>query len=394
VLRVVANYHLDTIEQMPDGRIVAIKPVQYFTKYSFLPNPDGGFYDIGFGALLGPLNRTANSLINMLLDGGKLANMPSGFIARGIRFKGGRKTISPGQWIPTLSPGDDLRKGIVPLPVKEPSNVLFNLLGSIIQAGQKISSVSDIMQGINPGQNQPATTSMAVLEQGMKVFSAIHKRMYRSLKHELRKLYNLNCRYVRQDKYFAVLDADAKNTTKVFHTDYSLTNMDVVPSADPKMVTEAYKLMKAQALQQLLEQGMPLNVEATLRRILDAQEQPDIAELLKPNPPSAPDPKIQLEAEKLAHQRDKDAADYTLKEKEIEAMAVNKYAQSYLFDAQAHAQKLSSTLEVVRHEIEQLRADIESAKTSPGEGGQGSAQPEQAPQGGAGQGGQGSPQPQ
>jgi len=354
VVRVVANYHQDTVERATDGSIVAIKPVQYFTKYSFIPNPDGGFYDLGFGILLGPLNRTANTLINQLLDAGTLANMPSGFIARGIRFKGGKKSMSPGQWVTTLSTGDDLRKGIVPLPVKEPSNVLFQLLGLILDGGKRVSSVSDIMSGINPGQNQPATTSMAVLEQGLKVFSAIHKRMFRAEKREFLKLYELNRRYLDAQQYFNVLDAKADDPTKVFKTDYSENNFDVTPSADPKIMTEAQKLMRAQMLLQMKDAGLPLNTEEITKRLLEAQDQPDTAALLKPDPQSQPDPKIMLEAQKLQWDQQKFMRDYELRVEELKATINNKDAQAELYMSQAQGVKIEKTLQTMQQEIAQF----------------------------------------
>ena len=355
VLRVVANYHMDTIELDAAGKLLSIKPVEYFTKFSFIPNPDGGFYDLGFGVLLGPLNNVANTLINQLLDAGKLSNLPSGFIARGIRFKGGRKSISPGEWVPTMSSGDDLRKGIVPLPTKEPSMVLFQLLGSIIESGQKISSIADIMMGINPGQNQPATTTMAVLEQGLKVFTAIHKRIYRSLTKEFKKLYSLNRRYVTVKEYFTVLDSKVKDVDAVMAEDYSKTNLNIMPTADPKVVTEAQRLIKAQMLMQLMEAGLALNQEEVTLRMLEATDQTEIDKLMKPNPPAQPPPEIQIEMAKLQQSGQKLYMDALIQRIQAQGQYIANLASADLSIAQAEAQKVMNDLQTVDRHLELLR---------------------------------------
>jgi chaperonin GroES len=189
VLRIVARFDAKGITRSEveegeegQGEIIFIQPVHYFTKFPFIPNPDGGFYDVGFGTLLGSINSTIDTAINQLLDAGTLSNMPSGFLGRGIRLKAGNARFSPGEWKFVNTPGEDLRKGIVPLPINSPDSTVFQLLGLMIDAGQRLSSTVDMQVGENPGQNQKATTTMAVLEQGMKVFNSIYKRLYRSVK--------------------------------------------------------------------------------------------------------------------------------------------------------------------------------------------------------------------
>jgi len=162
VLRIVPRFDAEGIVNV-EGQVVKINPVHYFTKFSFIPNPDGGFYDIGFGTLLGPINNTIDSSINQLLDAGTLSNLPSGFLGRGIRLKGGNYRFTPGEWKFVNSTGDDLRKGIVPLPVNAPDAVVFQLLGLMIQSGERLSSTVDSMVGENPGQNQNRARYESVL---------------------------------------------------------------------------------------------------------------------------------------------------------------------------------------------------------------------------------------
>jgi len=170
VVRIVARYAAEGIEVNEKGRISSIKPIHYITKYGFIPAMDGGFYDIGFGQLLLPANKTINTVINQLLDAGTMSNVQGGFLGKGITLGRGKSagplTFELGEWKQVNIPGDDLRKGIVPLPMKEPSMVLFQLLGLMIESGEKLSSVSDAMTGVSPGSNVPATSTLALIEQG------------------------------------------------------------------------------------------------------------------------------------------------------------------------------------------------------------------------------------
>lgn len=279
VLRIVARFDEDGVMSDIEDNIIKIKPIEYFTKFSFVPNPDGGFYDIGFGLLLGPINETVNTLINQLVDAGSLSNLQAGFIAKGLRIKGGNKNFSPGEWKYVNSFGDDLRKSIVPLPVREPSNTLFTLLGMMIESGQKLASVTDMLLGENPGQNQPASTTMAVIEQGLKVFTSIYKRLHRSLKKEYKKLFVLNSKYLPDQEWFTILDPGEEKASIAAREFYNTENADVVPASDPNVASESMKLMKASGLMELLPLGTVNPMEVT-KRVLDAQEQPGIEALM------------------------------------------------------------------------------------------------------------------
>lgn len=306
VLRIVARFSEEDVYYTEKQEIYRIKPTEYFTKFSFIPNPDGSFYDIGFGLLIGPINETINTLINQLLDAGTINNLQAGFLSRGIRIKGGNKPFTPGEWKTVNSTGDDLRKGIVPLPTKEPSQVLFSLLSLMIEGGQKLSSVTDILTGENPGQNQPATTTMAVIEQGLKVFASIYKRMHRSLKKEFKKLYVLNTNYLPPESYFSVLDIGEgeEGAEAIFNNDYNRDMTDVQPQADPNVASESQRLVKAQALMELLQLGT-VNPAVVTKRILEAQEQSGIEELMQ-MPPQQPNPEFVLEQTKAQDESERD----------------------------------------------------------------------------------------
>lgn len=305
IVRIVPRYEAKDIETNEDGDIVKITPTSYYTKFSFVPNPDGSFYDIGFGVLLGPLNESVNTLINQLVDAGTLNNLQSGFIGKGLKIRAGENKLKPGEWIPVPSTGDDLRKQIVPLPAKEPSNILFQLMGSLITSGKELASVAEIFVGKMPGQNTPATTTMASIEQGMKVFTAVYKRIYRSLDKEFKKVYKLNSIYLNPNTYTAVLD------TAIGPDDFNSEDYDVCPGADPTAVSQTEKLLKAQGLMELLPTGA-LNPIEVISRVLQAQEQPNWEKLFTQEVqqsgqlPPKPDPKMlemqmkgQLEQQKM-----------------------------------------------------------------------------------------------
>lgn len=292
VIRIVARYDEDSLLFNDKGQLVHIDPIQYYTKFGFIPNPDGSFYDIGFGCLLGPLNESVNTLINQLVDSGSLNNLQGGFLGKGLRLRMGEYGFRPGEWKAVNGTGDDLRKQIVPLPTKEPSNVLFQLMGSLITSGKELASVAEIFTGKMPGQNTPATTTMATIEQGMKVFTAVYKRIYRSLAEEFKKIYDINRVYMNPNTYAEVVD------TTIGPDDFSDDGYDICPGADPTAVSQTEKLLKAQGLLELLGSGM-LNPVEVIKRVLEAQEQPNWEQLLNPQvaetgqpPEPAPDPKL------------------------------------------------------------------------------------------------------
>ncbi len=319
VLRIVARFYRDGIE-MDKKKVVRIQPCEYFTKFGFLPNPDGGFYDLGFGLLLGGVNSAVNTLINQLIDAGTLANLQGGFISKGIRLKQGEMKFTPGEWKMVNNFGDDLKKGVFPLPVKEPSNVLLELLGTLAQSGKELASIAEIFTGKMPGQNTPASTTMATIEQGLKVFTAIYKRIYRSLGQEFEKLYTLNKLYLPEEGVEFSVEVSGENRHVVAKKeDYGLQTapatgkpfIRIVPAADPNMVSETQKLVKAQGLLELINLGT-INAGEATKQILEQQGQANIKQLMELPPPQPP-LEIQL-AQIEGQERDKD--------RQLEAMKI------------------------------------------------------------------------
>jgi len=295
LLRLVPCYDEAGISYNFDGEVQDIQKDQYFTKYGLLPSPDGSFYDYGFGQYVGPVNEAVDTLFNQLIDAGTLSNMGGGFISKGIRLKGGAQRRRIGEWLPVNATGDDLRKGIFPNPIKEPSPTLLNLATFLINAGQRLAGTIDSMVGENPGQNQKATTTMAVMDQGQKVFSGIYKRFLRSFKQELKVIYNLNKKYLEPQEYFTVLDTDLP--AEVLLQDYQNEDLDVVPSADPSFTNEQQKLQKAAIQLEMAQMGL-IPLEVAKAAMIDAHELPNKEQLMQPMPrvPSLDEQKFEDES--------------------------------------------------------------------------------------------------
>lgn len=300
VLRIAARFDETSVKMDDDNKNVkTIEPIEYYTKFGFIPNPDGSFYDIGFGVLLGPINESVNTLINQLVDAGSLNNLASGFLGKGLRLRMGESRFQPGEWKVVNATGTDLHQQIVPLPSKEPSNVLFQLMGSLITSGKELASIAEIFTGKMPGQNTPATTTMATVEQGMKVFTAVYKRIYRSLTQEFRKIARLNNVYLNPNTPSGIIGMP------IGPKDFDMDQHKIYPAADPTAASQTDKLVKAQALMEMLNTGM-LNPVEVIKRMLDAQGQQNIEQLLNPQvaktgqpPPPPPNPKVQESQAKI-----------------------------------------------------------------------------------------------
>lgn len=349
VLRIVPRYDKDTVIVNETSKVISIEAIQFYTKYSFIPNPDGGFYDIGFGRLLGPINDSANTIINQLVDAGSLSNLQAGFIGKGLRIKMGETRFQPGEWKAVNATGDDIKKQIFPLPVREPSEVLFKLLDLLLRSGKELASVAEIMTGKMPGQNTPATTTMATIDQGMKVFTAVYKRVYRSLTKEFRKIYKLNKTYLNPEEYISMIDV------KIEQSDYMGPEDDVIPGADPTSVSAQERQAKVQALMQILQIGT-LDPMAVTKAYLEAHEIPQPEQYIKQPSPPPPDPKV--EAMKIKSQLEQQKATHGI---QIENARMQMEAQGKQQDLQLKAQEhqMDMQFKLGEHILKARQADAE-----------------------------------
>ena len=326
VFRIAPRYNEDGVIAGEDGQLIRIQPIEYFTKFTFIPSPDGSFYDLGFGSLLTPINETINTTINQLLDNGTMYNTQGGFLSRGVRSKGGDHSFRPGEWKVVNSTGDDLKRGIMPLPLRDPSSVLFSLLGMMTDAGRVLSSTVDAMVGEDSGQNQKATTTIAKIREGSRVFNAIYKRMHRSLKKEFKNLFQLNKDYLPDVVYFTVLDPGAEKVSKIGRSDYQDNFADVIPTSDPNVATEQERIAKAEALWAMVQMGT-VNAQVATKRTLEAQDQYGIEELMT-MPPPQPNVELEMQKAELSHKIQIDWDEQSRKSLETKLNGILKVAQA------------------------------------------------------------------
>lgn len=319
VVRIVARFDVDGIV-LNGQKIVRIEPDQYFVKYSFIPSLDGSWYDIGFGTLLLALNETINATLNQLLDAGTLSNLQSGFISDQVKIRSGNASFKPGEWKKAAAVGGALKDAIVPLPVNQPSAVLFSLLGMMVEAARDITATKDILTGETGQNNQPVGTTLAMIEQGLKVFSAIYKRIHRALKAELGLLYDLNATYLDEQSYFTFQDKD----NAVARNDYNMDDLDVIPVSDPTVVTDMQRLGRAQFLLATFRGDPNVDQRELDRRVMEAASVPDIDELMPEPKPTPPPPEIM----KLMQAAAKDKAQLRIDESKADAENAVKMADA------------------------------------------------------------------
>jgi hypothetical protein len=216
---------------------------QYFVHYKFLPGL--GFYGFGLIHMIGGLSKSATSLMRQLIDAGTLANLPAGFKARGLRVRNDDEPLQPGEWRDVDAPGGALRDSLLPLPYKEPSGTLLNLLGILVESGRRFAAITEMQTG-DMTEAMPVGTTVALLEKGMQVMSAIHKRLHYSQKIEFRLLAETFSEYLPEEYPFEI--SGGERIIKV--NDFS-DQIDVLPHSDPNVFSMAQRVMMAQTQLQL-----------------------------------------------------------------------------------------------------------------------------------------------
>jgi len=261
--------------------------IQYFVHYKFMPGL--GFYGFGLTHMIGGLGRAATSLLRQLIDAGTLANLPAGFKARGVRVRNDDEPLQPGEWRDIDAPGGNIRDSIIPLPYKEPSGTLAQLLGALVEGGRRFVSVADNAVS-NMNQEMPVGTTVAMLERGMKVMSAIHKRLHYAQKNEFRILARIIAENLPPAYPYPV--ANAESSIKA--TDFD-GRVDILPVSDPNIFSMAQRVSLAQSQLQLAQSNPQMhNLHSAYRRMYQALEVQNIDEILPPLPePQPTDPAME-----------------------------------------------------------------------------------------------------
>jgi hypothetical protein len=261
--------------------------IQYFVHFKFLPGL--GFYGFGLIHMIGGLSRTATAALRQLLDAGTLSNLPAGFKQRGVRVRDEASPIQPGEFKDVDAPGGNLRDAFFPLPYKEPSQTLLNLLGVVVSAGQRFAAIADMQVG-DGNQAAAVGTTVALLERGSRVMSAIHKRCYAAMKDEFKLLAKVVAQYLPPDYPYDVVGG----TRNIKQADFD-DRIDVMPVADPNIFSMSQRVTLAQTQLQLATSNPQIhNLYQVYRNMYEAIGVKNVDAVLPPPAPTAPmDPSME-----------------------------------------------------------------------------------------------------
>jgi predicted deacylase len=259
------------------------KKIQYFTHFKFLPG--FGFYGLGLIHTIGGLSRTATAALRQLIDAGTLSNLPAGFKARGLRIRDDDDPLQPGEFRDVDAPGGAIRDSLMPLPFKGPDQTLFNLLGFVVEAGQRFATITDLKVG--DGNQQAAVgTTIAMMEQGTRVMSAVHKRLHYAMKQEFKILARVMSESLPQRYPYTVPGGDER----IMQADFD-GRVDVVPVSNPNVFSQAQRIVMAQTKLQLATQAPELhNLAEVFRDMYEALGVTDIDRIMKSVPEEEPKP--------------------------------------------------------------------------------------------------------
>ena len=259
------------------------KKIQYFVHYKFLPG--FGFYGLGLIHTIGGLSRTATSALRQLIDAGTLSNLPAGFKARGLRIRDDDDPLQPGEFRDVDAPGGAIRDSLMPLPFKGPDQTLFNLLGFVVQAGQRFATITDMKVG--DGNQQAAVgTTIAMLEQGSRVMSAVHKRLHYAMRQEFKILARVMSETLPSEYPYSVAGGDQS----IMASDFD-DRVDVIPVSNPNAFSQSQRILLAQTKLQLATQAPEMhNMHEVFRDMYEALGVTDVDRIMKAVPDDEPRP--------------------------------------------------------------------------------------------------------
>lgn len=317
VLRIAPRFIKDAVKAK-DDTVKKITPIQYFTDFHFLVSPKGKFQSVGFGILMLHLNETINSLLNQLVDAGQLANLQGGYIdARLKDLNDENSAHDPGEWKKLkVMGGINIKDGIVPITYREPSNVLYQLVGLLIEASKDLSSSSEVMSGSTNADNAKTGAVQLLQREGIKLVASINRRVYRQMSDEFRKLFILDSIYLDENVYYNVID-DKK---QIFKSDFDVEHVDIIPVADPNLSSDYQLSTKIQTL--VAASQLPgIDPIKVTERILKYSNIENSEELMAgPLANKAPDPsliKVQADIQKTSADIKSKGRELDLREKEL-----------------------------------------------------------------------------
>ena len=260
--------------------------INYFVQYKFLPGL--GFYGLGLSHMIGGLSKASTSILRQLIDAGTLANLPAGFKARGMRIRDEDEPLQPGEFRDIDTTGGSLRENLIPLPIKEPSNVLMQLLGLLVDSGKRFAAIADMNVG-DSNAAMPVGTTVALLERGTKVMSAIHKRLHYAQKQEFQLLSKVFSEYLPPQYPFAM----GSGSVEIKQQDFD-GRVDVIPVSDPNIFSQSQRITLAQELLQMVQSNPQIHGQQGMyeayKRMYAALGVDNVESLIPPPPDMTPKP--------------------------------------------------------------------------------------------------------
>ena len=254
LLAVHLNFVLGDVQFNDAGKVRKIPFSHNIVDYHCMDDPEGGYYSLGLNHILFHPNKVINTLNRQIVDSGTLANQQGGFYTEAFKTSDKHLKFKKGQFQKvSISPGQRISDNIMPLPFKEPSQVLYSFLGMMTQNAKELGFITDALTGESTGQNVPATTMLAIVEQSTRAFKPVVQKLQMSLTQEFKLIFKLNAKYLKDTKYMKFLDKSFYITKE----DFSLEDYDVCPVADPTESSEAHKFARVQAMFQLLQLQLP-----------------------------------------------------------------------------------------------------------------------------------------
>ena len=364
VFRIVSRYTEDDVQTKNiDGEevIIHISGFTHFVDYVFMNAFDDTTTGYGYGELLTPINEEINTVTNQLLDAGTLANVNGGFVSRGVRMESGPFRLSMGEWLPVETRGGSLKDNLVPLPAQGPSQALMQLLELMLNTADNLAASNYVDPGQIPA-NTPATTTLAVIEEAMKVYSSVHKRVYASIKKEVRKIFKLNKMFGDPEKYARFQD----DPNADMFVDYDFEDLDIFPVAAPEVSSDMQRLVKAQGLVAMLDSpgamSSGLNPRAVMQNYLEATHQPNIDEILPEPPPVDEGPSLEEQMLQMQAQLEQQKIEIDAYKAETDRMS--KEAKAMKDMAEAEAAEEGQQLQKYQQGVQDLKdiAKLEQAQ--------------------------------
>lgn len=344
-------------------RIDAKKSRLRYVKYSMVPSWEGGYWDYGYGILLGPLNENCNELINILLNTGHLASKGGGFINSGIKMGGGELRFKKNEWKKVQSPGMDLSRNIVPLPVPEPSQTLFQTLGLLMDVLRELSSVTEVISGEQPKANMPAASIEMLIDQGKKMFNAVYIRHYTALGKEQNAVFDLNFLYQDPEQYAELLDLEIEpdQLLPLIQADFTREGIDVLPTANPEFSSKTQRRAEARALGDISQRHPGFINESMITRMeVEAiVDDSDVAAQLVPEQPNMTPAQVQ---QQMAQAKQQMMDELDTREAEAKAQTAQAAAQTANIALEMKKMEAEAAGVKIPADVEKKRLDVETAE--------------------------------